>query len=708
MNRREFLVNSIAASRALSQADSPVIVMLRASDGAILRTSPQAAAWILPPGSTVKPFVLSELLRIRRLRAEETFMCPGGFRFGAHDFACSHPTGLPPMNTARAIAYSCNAAIAHFAKRFAPGELDAALRRSGFRVLGPDSLLHALGEDGVSITPVELARAYRRLAAQIEPAILEGLEGAVQYGTAQAAAVRGMTVAGKTGTATAANGLHAAWFAGFAPSASPSVVAVIALQGHSGGSDAAPTAGKLFAEEAKQEGARYRVRTGSSVRTASVEEYVSAVLVGECGVLQQPEALKAMAVAVRTFAAHERGRHSREGFDFCDTTHCQRAQFDAGNLRTEKAARATYGELLWFEGQPAFTPYSMSCGGMSESGSALWPDVHASYLSIHSDPFCATHEWGRHLAPHEIEGALRSSGLDCPAQLRRVGVLSRTASGRAQQLRLEGQGNTVLNASSFRFAIGRMLGWHLIRSDLYEMSGAVDVRGRGEGHGVGLCQRGAEEMGATGHSYREILAFYYPGSSAINWLRMGGEHATVFGTDLARDRAALAAAERARSQLPWPLTAQVAIYVYPTMDAFRSETHEPGWVAAVTHERRIDLQPVAVLAARGVLDSTLRHELLHVAVEEHAAASLPVWFREGVVEYLAGERRQQSAPMPDDADLRQRDQRANATEAYREASARITGLVRRYGEATVLGWVSSGLPDALRNSITSNENTNSR
>ena len=54
-----------------------------------------------------------------------------------------------------------------------------------------------------------------------------------------------------------------------------------------------------------------------------LEEYVSGVLAGEAGGVRAPEALKAMAVAVRTYAVHFMGRHSQEGFDFCDTTHCQ-------------------------------------------------------------------------------------------------------------------------------------------------------------------------------------------------------------------------------------------------------------------------------------------------------------------------------------------------------------------------------------------------
>ena len=62
--------------------------------------------------------------------------------------------------------------------------------------------------------------------------------------------------------------------------------------------------------------------------------------------------------------------------------------------------------------------------------------------------------------------------------------------------------------------MGRALGWNTVRSDRLEVAvnnGRLMFEGSGEGHGVGLCQRGADQMGMEGHGYREILAFYFPG-----------------------------------------------------------------------------------------------------------------------------------------------------------------------------------------------------
>ena len=598
------------------------IAVLRVSDGSVLESSGDCDAWVNPPGSTVKPFVISELLRAGKLKPRETFLCTGKYSIADRNFTCSHPSGLPPFDAARVLAYSCNGGVAHFAARFGAGELAAALERAGFRVGAGDPVLQALGEQGVLATPLRLARAYRKLAVEQNPVIVAGLEGAVQYGTAQAAALEEVSVAGKTGSATGSNGLHAAWFAGFAPSRAPAFVLAIGMQGRSGGSDAAPVASQTFRRCFAGAGEHYRVRTGGTVVTVRVEEYVAGVVAGESATLQQTEALRAMALAARTYAAHERGRHRSEGFDFCDTTHCQRFEPSGISERVRAAAEATRGEMIRFGGRLAFTPYTMGCGGMSEAADAVWPDVPAPYLAVRADPFCTVKRWGCHLAAADVAHALSAAGLECPAGLRLMRVTRRTASGRAASLLLVGDRSIETDAGAFRFAIGRTLAWNLVRSNWFDISGGFELSGRGEGHGVGLCQRGAESMAGKGHSYREIIAFYYPGVTTLNWVKLGGETVTVYGTDRNRDVTVLSEAERLIPKLPWPPRTAPVIYVYPDVDAFRSETREPGWVAAHTEGGRIDLQPIAVLQQRNAFTETLHHELLHVVIEQHAAREI--------------------------------------------------------------------------------------
>ena len=119
-----------------------------------------------------------------------------------------------------------------------------------------------------------------------------------------------------------------------------------------------------------------------------LEEYVQAVLAGESIGFRSEQGLAAMAVAARTYAVRYLGRHKSEGYDFCDTTHCQDIHIQAVTERLRQAAEATEGELLWFEGAPAFTFYGKDCGGAIEAGAAVWPELKAPYLTRHEDPHC--------------------------------------------------------------------------------------------------------------------------------------------------------------------------------------------------------------------------------------------------------------------------------------------------------------------------------
>jgi penicillin-binding protein A len=209
-----------------------------------------------PPGSTLKPLLLNALLSRGQLRVDDTFPCPGDLRLEGRSFACSHPPLPVPLTVRTAIAYSCNCFAAHYATRFRDGELAPEMERWGLvsrtnwfgereatgRVWNAPVPLQALGEDGVLTTPAALAMAYCRLASRAAPAVLAGMADAVEFGTAQRAQVTGLRIAGKTGTVRTPAGVHLAWFAGFTDGA----VVTVMLQARSGGSDAAPIAGRIL------------------------------------------------------------------------------------------------------------------------------------------------------------------------------------------------------------------------------------------------------------------------------------------------------------------------------------------------------------------------------------------------------------------------------------------------------------------------------
>jgi peptidoglycan glycosyltransferase len=269
-------------------------VVLSVESGKILASyRPQVVAQrVTRPGSTIKPFVLLELLTSRKVLRNTEWSCRRRVQIGSHNLDCQHVRTVEAMNAERALAYSCNSYFTEMGTRLTDTELTSKLTRAGFG--GATNLvnaeargyvrsastreelqLKAVGEEGIEVTPLQMAVAYRRLALDVGrsegtmpsqlPAgsqryetlgrqrydealatVLAGLRSAVTYGTAQGARAKGFEVAGKTGTSTAEEGpwTHA-WFAGFAPATKPEIVVVIFLErGH--GSEAAEIAGEIF------------------------------------------------------------------------------------------------------------------------------------------------------------------------------------------------------------------------------------------------------------------------------------------------------------------------------------------------------------------------------------------------------------------------------------------------------------------------------
>jgi stage II sporulation protein D len=158
----------------------------------------------------------------------------------------------------------------------------------------------------------------------------------------------------------------------------------------------------------------------------------------------------------------------------------------------------------------------------------------------------------------------------------------------------------------------------------------------------------------------------------------------------------------------WALPTKVELRVYPDLEAFRNATGEPGWVAGYTSGRRINLQPMSVLRAKGALESTLSHELLHVFVESQAKAGLPLWFREGLTEYLQNGRGSGVPQVPAEADLRETADIVRARRAYANARAEVALLVQHYGETAVLDWLKRGLPADVAKASASSPATNNK
>lgn len=440
-------------------------------------------------------------------------------------------------------------------------------------------------------------------------------------------------------------------------------------------------------------------REGFLLLTTSmtVEQYVTAVLQGESAGFKSDEALKAMAVAARTYAMHFGSRHAAEGFDFCDTTHCQDLRLGNPSGRVRLAVAATAGELLWFEGRPAATYYHRSCGGEIEPASVLDPNVHAPYLRRHHDDYCVRNpdEWQSEISKSDLSRALGT-------RVDSVQITSRSDSGRVQTLLVS---NRTLYANDFRLAVDRTLGWDKLRSDLYEaqdLGDRVSFRGRGQGHGVGLCQTGADIMGQLGHGYREILAYYYPGTliglnaHGLAWQRLPGDSFDLITTNKADASVLFPAVERAlhfaKERTGWELSVRPQIKIYPTMAIYRDATGEPGWVAASTLADVVRLQPIFTLQKANALDSTLRHEFLHLIIESYAAPNAPLWLREGLAIYLSDPDSIKPAavdPAILERQLQSFKSEAEMRAAYRACASAVADAVKKNGLSTVLSSLKS-------------------
>jgi stage II sporulation protein D len=453
------------------------------------------------------------------------------------------------------------------------------------------------------------------------------------------------------------------------------------------------------------------------VETLPLEEYVARVVSGEGQPRAGAAAQQALAIVIRTFAAANRHRHRAEGYDLCDTTHYQVMRPVLPAAR--EAAQATAGQILLDRGAPAFVFYSAHNGGTPALASEVWPGA-TDYAP--GEPEDACHDepgWSRTIATADLERALRAAGLT--GRLRTLSIVDRTASGRAGRLRVDGFTPNTITAHEFRMAVGRTLGWQLVRSTAFDVTkdGAVyRFDGVGYGHGVGLCVVGAGRRASRGETAATILKAYFrdlvvsPGAAATltRALPSGGSviaappgappappavsppvaPAALAATDIRltlpafeeHDRALVLGLVRqtrddvaARALVKAPDVLSVS--VHPTMDAFGHATGQPWWVTAATVGTAIDLAPISHLRQRGVLESTLRYEVAWAVITPHLTKA-PAWVKVGAAMMYAGP--VTAAPAvegrvrcPSDAELL----RPVSGGAQREAFLRAERCVRR-------------------------------
>jgi stage II sporulation protein D len=221
----------------------------------------------------------------------------------------------------------------------------------------------------------------------------------------------------------------------------------------------------------------------TAVVTMDRETAVASIVAAESLPDTPLEALKAQAVATRSYLAAGARHHD---FDFCDTTHCQfLREPPVPASAAARAAAATRGLVLAYDSRPIAAMYTRSCSGRTrtpaESGlsAAAYP-----YFAVEC-AHCRTHpvRWSRRISTPDA-ASLRTS--DEPSRLN----------------------------------LDRRLGWSAVPSNDFVASngeGHVLLEGKGEGHGIGLCQSGAKAMAESGADFRQILSHYYPNTTIVTW-----------------------------------------------------------------------------------------------------------------------------------------------------------------------------------------------
>ncbi|MDQ1559790.1 MAG: stage sporulation protein [Pyrinomonadaceae bacterium] len=277
---------------------------------------------------------------------------------------------------------------------------------------------------------------------------------------------------------------------------------------------------------------RVRHTRDELTRTLPLDEYLFGVLAAEASVEDEFAALKAQAVVSRTYALSNLRRHARDNYDFCDTTHCQRfLQVTQANERTDfhalvrRAVADTSGEVLRdARGTLASDVFfSTSCGGQTANLQTLWgtPAREPYQRGGVRDDYCAAmphRRWTDTIPAARLAKALREDArTDVGARVETLSVVRRDATGRVEQLAIEGERRrVVVRGWDFKIIVGRSLGWSVLKSSRFEVmraGGQFVFRGSGFGHGLGLCQSGAHVMAARGASYRQILAHYFPATN---------------------------------------------------------------------------------------------------------------------------------------------------------------------------------------------------
>lgn len=253
------------------------------------------------------------------------------------------------------------------------------------------------------------------------------------------------------------------------------------------------------------------------VNELDIEDYLLGVVAAEIPSDWEREALKAQAIASRTYAIYQKRNAGGRSYHILATVDSQMYLGKRGErTRATEAVGETQGLVITYRDEviPAF--YHSSCGGHTENALELWGIDEPFLKGVDCD--CQNISkygiWEKRFTTAGVMAALRRQGFRL-ADIGSVEMGDLTPAGRVKNVIFRNAGSfTSVPAETIRAA----LGYSNIPSIFFEpelVDREVVFSGRGHGHGIGLCQWGAKEMARTGADYKAILSHYYPGTAVV-------------------------------------------------------------------------------------------------------------------------------------------------------------------------------------------------
>jgi stage II sporulation protein D len=273
--------------------------------------------------------------------------------------------------------------------------------------------------------------------------------------------------------------------------------------------------GKILLNQSPYEGTFRIKKTPEGLlitNEVDLERYLEGVVPAEMPPDWEREALKAQAVISRTYALYKKKENQGKGYDLAGSVLGQVYKGSISDPRTSSAISQTRGKVLTYDEELALTFFHSTSAGPTEDASERW-NIDLPYLKGVSCPLdrdSPYFQWERTITLRDLEEGLQKLGYPVGA-VATLTPLQWSRAGRLLTVRiLYDGGEIILKAEDLRKALGfRVLPSTHFAIDSFGRE--IYIRGSGYGHGVGLCQWGANVMARQGLNFEEILLYYYPG-----------------------------------------------------------------------------------------------------------------------------------------------------------------------------------------------------